>query len=292
MPVLIMQSVPISETAAANGLNTVVRSIGTSTCSATVAAVLTAGTVAGGLYPSEGALHSMSWLAAVAAFLGAGVAVPDPRPALARPRRACRRTRRTTRARARRLGPPRGLRRRGRGARPGPSPRRPGGPAGGGLGARPERTTGRLGARRQRRPLVGRPARRRGVPRRLRRRGLGGTLRARHLSPESAPLLEIDQRLTVAGVVSRGGWPIDDALVVLTDASGESVGATRTDADGHYELGLPPLGRYVLTALDPRTGTAESEDVVISAQRRRFEPGDARPAGRGRLTLAGRGRPP
>ena len=72
MPVLIMQSVPISETAAANGLNTVVRSIGTSTCSATVAAVLTAGTVAGGLYPSEAALHSMSWLAAVAAFLGAG----------------------------------------------------------------------------------------------------------------------------------------------------------------------------------------------------------------------------
>jgi hypothetical protein len=74
----------------------------------------------------------------------------------------------------------------------------------------------------------------------------------------------------VAGVVSRGGWPIDDALVVLTDASGESVGATRTDDDGHYELGLPPLGRYVLTVLDPRTGTAESEDVVISAQRRRF----------------------
>jgi hypothetical protein len=26
----------------------------------------------------------------------------------------------------------------------------------------------------------------------------------------------------------------------------------------------------VLTALDPRTGAAESEDVVISAQRRRF----------------------
>jgi hypothetical protein len=58
--------------------------------------------------------------------------------------------------------------------------------------------------------------------------------------------------------------------VVLTDASGESVGATRTDEDGHYELGLPPLGRYVLTALDPRSGVAESEDVVISVQRRRF----------------------
>src|SRR5680860_1082515 len=78
MPVLIMQSVPISETAAANGLNTVVRSIGTSTCSATVAAVLAAGTVVGGAFPSEAALHSMSWLAAGAAFLGAPVGLFSP----------------------------------------------------------------------------------------------------------------------------------------------------------------------------------------------------------------------
>jgi MFS family permease len=76
MPVLIMQSVPITETAAANGLNTVVRSIGTSTCSATVAAVLAAGAVANGPYPSEAALHSMSWLAAGAAFLAAAVGFP------------------------------------------------------------------------------------------------------------------------------------------------------------------------------------------------------------------------
>jgi hypothetical protein len=48
------------------------------------------------------------------------------------------------------------------------------------------------------------------------------------------------------------------------------VGATRTDEGGHYELGMPPLGRYVLTALDPVSGMAESEDVVVSAQRRRF----------------------
>ena len=92
----------------------------------------------------------------------------------------------------------------------------------------------------------------------------------RQLSPDVAAELELDERLTVAGVVSRGGWPIEDALVVLTDATGESVGATRTDDQGHYELGLPPLGRYVLTALDPGTGTAEAQDVVVSAQRRRF----------------------
>jgi hypothetical protein len=92
----------------------------------------------------------------------------------------------------------------------------------------------------------------------------------RQLSPGDVAVLELDERLTVAGVVSRGGWPVDGALVLLTDASGVAAGATRTDEDGHYELGLPPIGRYVVTALDPGTGTAESQDVVISAQRRRF----------------------
>jgi hypothetical protein len=63
------------------------------------------------------------------------------------------------------------------------------------------------------------------------------------------------------------GTPV---LETSGSSSGESVGSTRTDEEGHYEIGLPPLGRYVLTALDPGTGVAESEDVVISAQRRRF----------------------
>ena len=270
MPVLIMQSVPISETAAANGLNTVVRSIGTSTCSATVAAVLTAGTVAGGLYPSEAALHSMSWLAAVAAFLGAGVAFLIPA----------------------RLSPVLAARAAGPAVRPaaarGDSVRRAESGAEVVVRGQVRRSDGQ--AARLAVVSVLEPNGRQADWARADNDGRwsvvlpgageylvvyaaeGWAARSelRHLSPDSAPLLEIDQRLTVAGVVSRGGWPIDDALVVLTDASGESVGATRTDDDGHYELGLPPLGRYVLTVLDPRTGTAESEDVVISAQRRRF----------------------
>ena len=40
MPTLIMGSVPITETASANGLNSLLRAIGTSTSSAAVAAVL------------------------------------------------------------------------------------------------------------------------------------------------------------------------------------------------------------------------------------------------------------
>ncbi|MBC2932503.1 MFS transporter [Nocardioides sp. zg-1228] len=270
MPVLIMQSVPIGETAAANGLNTVVRAIGTSTCSATVAAILAAGVVAGDAYPSEAALHSMSWLAAVVAFAAAGVGFMIPAriaPVLAG------------------------------------APEVPGAPAAGVRGDAVRRAD--IGAEVVVRGRVQRPD---GRPARLAvvsmldhsgrqadwartdndgrwsvvlpgageylvicsAEGWAARSELRQLAPDAVPVLHLDQRLTVAGVISRGGWPLSDALVVLTDSSGEAAGATRTDEEGHYEIGMPPLGRYVLTALDPRTGAAESEDVVISAQRRRF----------------------
>ncbi|WP_219924143.1 MFS transporter [Nocardioides campestrisoli] len=277
MPVLIMQSVPITETAAANGLNTVVRALGTSTCSATVAAVLAAGTVTvgGQVFPSEGALHATSWLAAGAAFLGAGVALLIPAriaPAVA----------------------------------PSADPGR-GQVAAGEVSAvrRDVVRRGEAGAEVVVRGRVcqadGRPARLAvvSVLERTGRQvdwaradndgrwsvvlpGAGEYLvicaaegwaprsELRHLDPQEPATIQLEERLTVAGVVSRGGWPVEGALVVLTDDSGESVCATRTDEGGHYELDLPPLGRYVLTALDPELGVAESEEVVISAQRRRF----------------------
>jgi len=272
MPVLIMQSVPISETAAANGLNTVVRSIGTSTCSATVAAVLAAGTVVGGVYPSEAALHSMSWLAAAAAFLGAavGLFIPARVSAALAPLPAARFGELPTAVRAdtvRRVGAAAEVVVRGRVQRADGKPAR--------LAVvsvldRTGRQADWARADNDGRWSVVLP----GPGEYLvvyAAEGWAARSELRDLSPETASVLEIDERLTVAGVVSRGGWPIDDALVVLTEASsGESVGATKTDDEGHYEFGLPPLGRYVLTALDPRSGMAESEDVVISAQRRRF----------------------
>lgn len=271
MPVLIMQSVPITETASANGLNTVVRSIGTSTSSATVAAVLAAGTLAGGLVPSEAAVHATSWLAGAAAFLGAGVGFFVPArvtPAFA-PLSWTRPGERPAAVRAdsvRRAGTGAEVVVRGRVEQPDGKPAR--------LAVVSVLDwTGRQAdwarADNDGRWSVVLP----GAGEYLvvcAAEGWAARSELRELAPEVAPVLKIDQRLTVAGVVSRGGWPVGDALVVLTDASGESVGATRTDDEGHYELGLPPLGRYVLTALDPGTGMTESEDVVISAQRRRF----------------------
>ncbi len=78
MPTLIMAAVPVTETAAANGLNTLLRSIGTSTSSATVAALAAANTVviAGVPYPSEGALITIFWMAAGACALACLTTIP------------------------------------------------------------------------------------------------------------------------------------------------------------------------------------------------------------------------
>lgn len=93
MPMLIMDSVPRTETAAANGLNSLLRSIGTSTSSAVVAALLTtltvtAADVAGGgapgpaltALPGPGAFRAAYLSAAVAAGAAALIALLIPRP--------------------------------------------------------------------------------------------------------------------------------------------------------------------------------------------------------------------
>ncbi|ROZ53620.1 MFS transporter [Rhodococcus sp. WS1] len=82
MPMLIMRSVPITETASANGLNSLLRSVGTSTSSAVVAAMLTSMVIPSG--PGEGlpsidAFKNIFWLAALAAVAAAAAAAFIPR---------------------------------------------------------------------------------------------------------------------------------------------------------------------------------------------------------------------
>ncbi|MFF2041414.1 MFS transporter [Kitasatospora sp. NPDC058170] len=79
MPALIVAATPHSQTAAANGLNTLVRSIGASVASAVVSAVLAALTTTasaadgGGVHPSAAGLR-IALIAAVLAGLGAALA--------------------------------------------------------------------------------------------------------------------------------------------------------------------------------------------------------------------------
>lgn len=88
MPSLIMTFVPITETAAANGLNTLMRMLGTSSASALVAAVLASSTemVDGVAAPSESGLTSALLLGTGAAVVCAALAIAVParaRPATA-----------------------------------------------------------------------------------------------------------------------------------------------------------------------------------------------------------------
>ncbi|TWG07447.1 MFS transporter [Saccharopolyspora dendranthemae] len=82
LPALIMRSVPTTETAAANALNSLARSIGTSACSAIVVALTTGSLVhvAGGTYPS---INAYSWVFVVAGgagLLAAVIAAATPGP--------------------------------------------------------------------------------------------------------------------------------------------------------------------------------------------------------------------
>jgi MFS family permease len=87
MPTLIMRHVPITETASANGLNSLLRAIGTSTASAVVAVILTSTTMKLGPVdvPTLDAFKHIFWIAAFAALASAlvAMAIPDRVPATA-----------------------------------------------------------------------------------------------------------------------------------------------------------------------------------------------------------------
>lgn len=81
MPALIMASVPVHETASANGLNTLMRSVGTSTSAAVTALVLTATTVTVGSakIPAEGAFMMTFLIGAAAAVVAIALVAFIPR---------------------------------------------------------------------------------------------------------------------------------------------------------------------------------------------------------------------
>ncbi len=84
MPALIMGAVPVSETAAANSLNTLMRSIGTSVSSAVAGVILAQLTIDFGAYtlPSQTGFRVVLITGAAAALLALAIAafIPTPRP--------------------------------------------------------------------------------------------------------------------------------------------------------------------------------------------------------------------
>ncbi|MDI9958884.1 MULTISPECIES: MFS transporter [unclassified Rhodococcus (in: high G+C Gram-positive bacteria)] len=265
MPMLIMRSVPITETASANGLNSLLRSVGTSTSSAVVAAMLTSMVIPSG--PGEGlpsidAFKNIFWLAAIAAVAAAAAAAFIPR----------------------------------RGAKP-EAALRPVTPEGFELPDAAVSETeivvaGRV-VRADSRPIrqavvtvmdmEGRPidwsrADNEGnfslaLPRPGRYLVVtsadGWSPRSQVISFDSAQsthTVELGDRLTISGKVGVGGRTTSGTVVTLTKPTGEFVASTVTDGTGHHGIALPTSGRYILTALTESGHGTLARQIAVIAQ--------------------------
>lgn len=250
MPMLIMGSVPITETASANGLNTLLRSVGTAISSALIAALLTTITVevSGVRLPALAAFQLVFVMAAVAAAAATAVAFFIPR-----------------------VDPP---------AEPVPDDELPDelvvtGTVHG-SGGEPIRQA------------VVTVLRTTGEPADWGRADNAGEFTvvlpapgpylvitgADGWAPESQvmelaagserPSVVLTRRLSLHGRVTSGGEPCAGAMVSLVKASGEYVAATVTGGDGGYELAQPPSGRYLVTVLTADRRTATRHVAVLT----------------------------
>ncbi|OLT22521.1 hypothetical protein BJF81_01680 [Ornithinimicrobium sp. CNJ-824] len=265
MPTLIMRAVPLTETASANGLNTLLRSIGTSSASAMVAAVFAAGMVvtpSGEAAPTFGAYQLVFWSGTAAALGGALIAAFIRRPA------------------------PVGER----------APSRTGVPAPAG-----ERTHVKVEGELPEVLVRGRVLSPQGRPLRqavatvlhtdgrhvdwgrtdnegrfalalpeegryllvVSADGWAPQSGLVHLEPGETEPVTMTRRLLLSGRVTDDGVPVAGAMISLIKHSGEYVGTAYAEADGAYEIGLPPPGRYVLTAVDHASGRARSRALSV-----------------------------
>ncbi|MBW0289444.1 MFS transporter [Rhodococcus sp. MH15] len=265
MPMLIMRSVPITETASANGLNSLLRSVGTSTSSAVVAAMLTSMVIPSG--PGEGlpsidAFKNIFWLAALAAVAAAAAAAFIPR----------------------------------RGAKP-EAALRPVTPEGFELpdaavseteivvaghvvraDSRPIRQAVVTVMDMEGRPIDWSRADNEGnfslaLPRPGRYLVVtsadGWSPRSQVISFDSAQsthTVELGDRLTISGKVGVGGRTTSGTVVTLTKPTGEFVASTVTDGTGHYGIALPTSGRYILTALTESGHGTLARQIAVIAQ--------------------------
>ena len=255
MPTLIMSAVPITETASANGVNALIRSLGTTVASALTGLILATMVVEynGVPLPSLNAMHLSFWLAALAAIIGIGVALFIPSGGRT-PKaddnveetmvhgRVIMATRTSTQQPAivtfvREDGVP-------------------------GDWARTDHE-GKFTA-----ALPG-PGRYVVVA------NAAGWVPSSHLVSFSEGTTEHDvalhEKLSLSGVVADGETAVAGALVSLSAGAGDFIAATHTDDLGGYTLDLPPVGTYVLTAASAHSETAASVKVILRARTERVD---------------------
>lgn len=254
-PTLVTRAVPVTETASANGLNVLLRAMGTSTSSATIAAMATISTteIAGVTYPSWTAIATVFWLAAGASFAVALLGVPMVRmteyrddaiePAFEGDRQQQRVVH-------------------GRVVTSEDQPARNAvvtimTPDGDSVDWGQADTEGQFAAAvpSEGEYLVVAAA-----------EGWRPQSRLTPLRADEPVTLVLGERVMLNGTITGPAGPCADALVVLTRGNGEVVGTTHTDAAGEYHMRRPANGRYILTAVATDGATASRTATVFEAR--------------------------
>ncbi|XAS74388.1 MFS transporter [Micrococcaceae bacterium Sec5.1] len=249
MPTLIMAAVPITETASANGLNSLVRSIGTSTSSAAVAAVLTSLTMSIGAerFPIFDAFKDLFWMAALASGASILAAVFIPHPAAIQGASVP-------------IGAVGELVVQGRVLAPDGTSLTPAVVTVLHPGGEPVDWS-RVDA--EGNYSVALP----GAGKYLMVANTAGWTPIAELFEVDAHTLEhnfrLRNRLMISGTASAGGHAISGTVVTLLEAGGGYIATTRTDEDGGYAFPLPPAGRYVVTMLQLQTEQAMAQKLAV-----------------------------
>jgi hypothetical protein len=249
MPSLIMANVPITETASANGLNALLRALGTSTASAAIAALLSLVTITVGAVelPTAAAFRDVFWLAAAAALVACGVVWFVPKRARESVVRGTA-TEIVIHGRVRQSGD-----------RPMPQA------VVTAVGLAGEQVdwsrADNDGAYSLALPGPGRYL--------LITNADGWRPRSTVLDFAGTPDVEdisLTERLMLVGQVRRGGSGLPEVLVTLSARTGELRASTTTDAGGRYELRLPPPGHNILTVLEPSTLQTQAIKIFTTTQ--------------------------
>lgn len=258
MPTLIMSSVPITETASANGLNSLVRSIGTSLASTLVAAIMATYTIerAGGVFASERAFQLVLWLGALSAATCAVVASLIPRDRRTHQERELARTQGKEKQEAVV---------RGKICLPRADESARGMILVSVLDVHGEQLDwGRADNEGRYSVVLPGPGTYVVIA-----NTVGWAPAAtvfEFAGGETEQHLMLTEELTVSGTITRDGDPAAGALVALSEAMGKQVGSVHCDEHGRYSFQLPPTGRYVLIAYDAHTGHAQARKVLLTIE--------------------------
>lgn len=261
MPSLIMANVPITETASANGLNALLRALGTSTASAVIAGVLTAVTITvdGATVTSPAAFTLTYWLAGAVSLVACGIVWLVPR----RSAEVHEVSEVEPTASVSQAGGGTEIVVRGRVLRPDDSPH-----------PHAVVTAVRLTGE----PLDWSRADNTGafslaLPGRDRYLVIanadGWTPRSQVTDfavPELAPVVRLGGPLLLTGTIRESGVPVAGALLTLSATTGEVRATTTSGPDGGYRLRLPPPGHHILTVLAPDRLTTVAVKIFTTTQ--------------------------